>query len=76
MSLNGEMLEEVDHSKYLESQIGREGGVEVDISFKVVEARRAAGTVRKLWKNGGLGVEARKIYEGIVVPMMLYGEGM
>ena len=26
VSLNGEMLEEVDHFKCLESQIGREGG--------------------------------------------------
>ena len=42
------MLEEVDHFKYLGSQIGRERGVEVDVSFMVGEARRAAGTVRKL----------------------------
>ena len=66
------MLEEVDHFKYSGSWIGREGGVEVDVSFK--EARRAAGTVRKLWKNGGLGVEAKMmLYEGVVVPMALYG---
>ena len=54
--LNGKMLQKVDHFKYLGSQIGREGGVEVDVSFRVGEARMAAGTVRKLWKNGGLGV--------------------
>ena len=28
VSLNGEILEEVDHLKYLGSQIGKEGGVE------------------------------------------------
>ena len=39
-SLNGEMLEEVDHFKYFGSQIGREGGVEVDVSFRVGEARK------------------------------------
>ena len=40
MSLNGEMLEGVDHFRYLWSQIGLAGGVEVDVSFRVVEARR------------------------------------
>ena len=50
LSLNGEMLEEVDHFKYLGPQTGREGGVEVDVSFsfRVGEAKRAAGTIRKL----------------------------
>ena len=72
MSLN-EMLEEVDHFKYLGSQIGREGGVEIDVSFRVGEARRAASTVKKLWKNGGLGVEVKKVFEGVVVPTALYG---
>ena len=76
-SLNGEMLEEVDHFKYLGSQIGMEGGVEVDVSIRVGEARRAAGTVRKLWKNGGLGVEANMmLYEGVVVSTALCEAGI
>ena len=33
MSLNWDMLEEVDHFKYMGSQIGREGGVELDVKF-------------------------------------------
>ena len=37
------------------------------------EARKAAGTVRKLWKNRNLGVEAKMMYEGVVVPTALYG---
>ena len=75
MSLNGEMLEEVDHFKYLGSRIGREGGV--GARFRVGEAKRAAGIVRKLWRNGGLGVEARKmLYKGVVVPTALYGAEM
>ena len=39
------------------------------------EAKRVAGTVRMLWKNGGLGVEAKMLYEGIVVLLLtsLYG---
>ena len=74
VNLNGEMLEEVDHSKYLGSQIGRGRGVEVNVSFRVGEARRAGGSVRKLWKNGGLGVEAKMmLYEGVVVLTALYG---
>ena len=31
MRVIGEMLEEVDHFRYLGSQIGRKGGVEVDV---------------------------------------------
>ena len=73
MSLNRKMLEEVTHFIYLRSQIGREGGVEVDVSFRVEEARRASDTVRKLWKNRGLRVEAKMLCQGIVVPTALYG---
>ena len=43
------MLEEFDHFKYLGSQIGRVGEVKVDVSFRVVGATKAAGTVGKLW---------------------------
>ena len=43
--LNGEMLEEVENYRYLESQIGGESGVEVDVSFRVGEVRKAAGAV-------------------------------
>ena len=52
------MLEEVDHIKYLESQIDKEGGVEVDVSFRMGEANRGAGTVKKFveeWRSGSGG---------------------
>ena len=78
-TLNVELLDEVGHFKYLGIgvQIGGEGGVEVDISFRVGEARRAARTVRKLWMNGGLGVETKMMLcEGIVVPTALFGAEM
>ena len=64
VSLNWEMLEEMDHFKYFGSQICTEGGLEVDVSFRVGKARSAAGPVRKLWNNGGLRVEAKKLYKG------------
>ena len=35
-------LPEVDHFENLGSQIGREEGVEVDVSFRMRETRRAA----------------------------------
>ena len=65
MSLHGEMLEDMDHFKYLGSQIGREGGVEVDASCR-------EGETRKMWKNGGLGVEVKMLHEKVVVPTTLY----
>ena len=73
VSLHGAMLVEVEHFKYLGSQIAREGGVEVDVIFGVGGTKGAAGTVRKLWKNEGLGVKAEKMsHEEIVVPTALY----
>ena len=76
MSLNGELLEEVEHFKYLGLQIGREEGVEVDVNLRVGEARRATGTVVKLWKYESLGVEAKMLHEGIVAPTAVYGTEM
>ena len=35
VSLNGDMFEEVDHFKHLGSHIGREGGLEVNVRFRV-----------------------------------------
>ena len=36
-------------------------------------ARRATVIAKKVWKNGGLGVETKTmLYEGIVVPTALY----
>ena len=58
MSLNGEVMEEVDHFKYLGSQTGRQGGMKVDVSFRVEEARRAAGNLRS---GGKMGVWEWKI---------------
>ena len=56
-------------------QIGTERGVEVGVSFRVGEAIRAAGTLRKLWKNGGLAVEAKKLlYNGKLYPRHYVGQ--
>ena len=64
----------MDKFKCLGAQVSRRGGVEEEVSWRVGEARKAAGTVKKLWKNGGLGMGAKKmLYEGIVVPTALYG---
>ena len=43
----GELLEEVNKFKYLGAQIARRGGVEDDVSWRVGEARKATGTVKK-----------------------------
>ena len=45
------------------------------VSFRVGEAIRAAGTLRKLWKNGGLAVEAKKLlYDGKLYPRHYVGQ--
>ena len=72
--LKGELLEEVDKFKYLGAIISKGGEVAEDVAFRVGEARKTAGVLSGLWKNGQLGMEAkRRLYEGVVVPTALYG---
>ena len=53
-------------------QIGRRGEVEEDMMWREGETRKAAGTVKSLWKNDGLEMDAKRIlYEGLVVPTAL-----
>ena len=47
VSLNGELLEEVDKFMYLAALIGWSGGVREDVSWMVGEARKAAGKVKE-----------------------------
>ena len=48
--------------------------MEEDVSYRVGEARKVAGAMKRLWRNEGMGMEAKKVlYEGVVVPTVLYG---
>ena len=74
MILNGEPLEEVDCFKYLGSQVAAGGGCERDVVHKMNEGYRAWGALKSVLSNRGLGIRAKKcLYEGVIVPMALYG---
>ena len=58
--LNGEPLEEVDCFKYLGSQVAADGGCERDVVHRINEGYRAAGALKSVLSNRGLGMKAKK----------------
>ena len=49
-------------------------GTKVEIDQRVSEGNKLAGVLRLLWQNRSLSRKAKvKMYEGIVVPIMIYG---
>ena len=74
LSLNGEMLEEVDSFKYLGSIVSKNGGVVEDVISRVNEGAKVSGALSRIWKVGsfGMGIK-RMMYERIVVPTVIYG---
>ena len=72
--LNGEPLEEVDCFKYLGSQMAANGGCKRDVEHRMNEGYRAWGALKSVLSNRRLGIKAKKcLYEGVIVPMALYG---
>ena len=72
--LNGEPLEEVDCFRYLGWQVAAEGGCERDLVHRMNEGYRAWEALKSARSNRGLGIKAKKcLYEGVIVPMALYG---
>ena len=72
--LNGEPLEEVDCFKYLGLQVAADGGCESDVLHRMNEGYRAWGALKSVLSNKGLVIKAKKcLYEGVIVPMALYG---
>ena len=72
--LNVEPLEEVDCFKYLGSQVAADGGREKDVVHRMHEGYRAREALKSVLRNRGLGKKAKKcLYEGVIVPTVLYG---
>ena len=69
VSLDGEVLEEVDQFKYLGSVIAADGGVEADVKHRVNEGCKVLGAMRGVIKNRGLGMDIKRVlYEKVIVP--------
>ena len=74
VKLNGDLLEEVESFKYLGSHIAVGGGVETEVNFRVKEASKCLGGMKRVMRNRYLGMDAkRRLYEGVIVPTVLYG---
>ena len=72
--LNCEPLEEVDCFKYLGLQVADDGGCERYVVHRMKEGYRVSGALKSALSNRGLGIKAKKcLYEGVIVPMVLYG---
>ena len=74
VTLNGEVLEEVNQFKYLGSIIDANGGVEADVRHRVNEGCKVLGAMKGVMKNRGLGMNIKKVlYEKVIVPTVMYG---
>ena len=72
--LNSEPLEEVDCFKCLGSQVAADLGCERDVVHTMNEGVELGGVLKSVLSNRGLGIKAKKcLYEGVIVPMALYG---
>ena len=72
--LNSELSEEVDCFKYLGSQVVFDLGCDRDVVHRMNGEYRAWGALKSVLTNRGLGINAKKcLYEGVIVPMAVYG---
>ena len=69
--LNDEPLEEVDYFKYLRAQVVPDRGCERDVVHRINEGYRAWIVLKSVVNNRGLGINAKSLYEGVVVPTPL-----
>jgi hypothetical protein len=54
--------------------IDRDGGMKIEMKQRVSEGEKVSGVLRKMWKGEGLSIDRKRgMYEGIVVPTLLYG---
>ena len=74
VTLNGEVLEEVDKFKYLGSIVAANGMIEADVCHRVNEGCKMLGALKGVMKSRGLGMNVKKVlYEKVIVPTVTYG---
>ena len=55
------------------SQAVADGGWERDVAHRLNEGYREWRAMKRVLNNRGLGINAKCLYEGIIVPTALYG---
>ena len=74
VSLNGKKLEEVQCFRYLGVDLAANGSMEAEVSHRVGEGARVLGAMKNVWKERTISWRAKMgMFEGIVVPTILYG---
>ena len=74
ISLNGELLEEVNEFKYLGSMVASGGGMDAEVRERLSAGGKVMGGLASMWKCRGMSIEAKMcMWESIVVPTVLYG---
>ena len=75
IQVKGGNLDIVDHFQYLSSNISRDGEVTVEIVYRIAQASRAFGCLRKpifLDKNLSIATK-RQVYKAVILSALLYG---
>ena len=74
ISLNGELLEEVQMFKYLGSNVTAKGDVVDEVVYRIIEGQKELGAVNRVLKSRNVGLNVKKcVYETVIVPTVLYG---
>ena len=74
LSLNKEILEEVDSFNYLGSIIGKNRSVVEDVISGVNGGAKVSGAMSRIWKFGSFGINVKRMMnERMVVPTAVYG---
>ncbi len=61
--------------KYLGLHVAVNGGMDVEVKFRMKEVGNVCGGTRRVFKCRSLGINAkRRLYEGVVVSSALYGD--
>ena len=74
VKLNNKPLEIVDCFMYLGLQVAADGECERDVVHRMNEGYKARGALKIVLSNRGLGINGRRLYEGVMVPAAMYKE--
>ena len=75
--VGGVRLDSVRVFRYLEVDIGEEGGMGEELNHRVAEGLRALNGLSEVWKGGNLSRRIKVwMFEKIYVPAVMYGSEM
>ena len=74
IEIDGQLLEQVNHFRYLGSTISSDGSIDKEINVRIGVASNAFNALNNVWRNRGICLPTKiKIYECGVITPLLYG---